>query len=124
MKFTLEEVLKVNGHTPNSVPADIKKNLEDLIARVNKIGYPKPMVCSSGYRDPAYNKKIGGATKSAHCQGRAIDISDKDGKLKEYIMNQKGLLEKLGLRMESAKSAPTWCHLDTMPVKYSRVFLA
>ena len=124
MKFTLEEVLKVNGHTPDSVPESVRNNLIDLIARINLIGYPKPAICTSGYRSPEYNKAIGGAKKSAHCLGRAIDISDKDGEIKKFIMEQDRLLEKLGLRMESPISAPTWVHIDSMPVKHSRVFVA
>jgi hypothetical protein len=29
---------------------------------------------NSGYRTPAYNKQIGGATNSQHCRGEAVDI--------------------------------------------------
>ncbi|MCI4669937.1 MAG: DUF882 domain-containing protein [Bacteroidia bacterium] len=32
----------------------------------------------NGYRHPAYNKKVGGASKSRHILGQAIDISIKD----------------------------------------------
>lgn len=36
---------------------------------------------NSGYRSPAYNRKIGGASKSQHTQGTAADISvKKDGR--------------------------------------------
>lgn len=34
-----------------------------------------PIHINSGYRTPAYNKKVGGALFSQHCQGRAADIS-------------------------------------------------
>lgn len=47
-----------------------------------------PLVITSGYRNPAHNKKIGGAAKSEHCYGDngagfekyegAVDISIKD----------------------------------------------
>lgn len=124
MKFTLEEVLAVNGHTPADTPTAVKNNLIDLLARVNKLGYPLPARCTSGYRDPKYNRKIRGAKKSAHCTGRAIDIADPDKEIKHWILEHEHLLEELGLRMESEQSAPTWCHLDTMPVRHRRVFWA
>lgn len=123
MKFTLEEVLKVNGHTVAGTPDPVKRNLIDLIDRVNKLGYPRPAICTSGYRDPKYNAKIGGAKRSPHCLGKAIDVSDRDGKIKEWIMEHDWLLEELGLRMEAISATPTWAHFDTMPVKNSRVFL-
>ncbi len=34
----------------------------------------KPVHVSSGYRSPAYNKKVGGAPKSQHLLGTAADI--------------------------------------------------
>ena len=36
--------------------------------------YGKPMIVSSWYRTPSFNKKIGGASNSAHLDGRATDI--------------------------------------------------
>lgn len=35
----------------------------------------RPMVINSGYRDPAYNRKVGGAVRSQHKEGKAFDIS-------------------------------------------------
>lgn len=126
MRFTLSEVLAVNGHVIETTPPEICKNLEDLISRVNCLGFQPPMYCSSGYRDPEYNKKIGGATKSAHCQGKAIDIKDPKGLLKQYLLRNTQLLKEYGLRMEEPESTGGlhggWCHLDTMPVKFRRIF--
>lgn len=34
-----------------------------------------PLVVSSGYRSPGYNKKIGGAPESRHLKGKAADIA-------------------------------------------------
>lgn len=36
--------------------------------------FGKPVVINSGYRDEAYNQKIGGARLSMHCAGIAADI--------------------------------------------------
>lgn len=37
--------------------------------------FGKRLTITSGYRDAARNKKVGGATKSAHLRGNAVDIS-------------------------------------------------
>lgn len=130
MKFTLKEVLAVNGHKPENTPKEVCDNLNKLISKVNAIGtkFTKPMLCSSGYRDPAYNKKIGGATKSAHCLGKAMDIRDPKGELKKFLMTNPKLLEEQGLRMEHPDDTggmnAGWCHLDIQPVKYNRIFHA
>jgi len=34
-----------------------------------------PMIVTSGYRTPAYNREVGGAKRSQHLLGRAFDIS-------------------------------------------------
>lgn len=34
----------------------------------------RPLVITSAYRTPAYNRQIGGAPNSQHVQGRALDI--------------------------------------------------
>lgn len=36
--------------------------------------YKKPIHINSAYRTPAYNKSIGGSTRSQHCLGTAADI--------------------------------------------------
>lgn len=33
-----------------------------------------PLIVSSAYRDPEYNREVGGAEKSLHLQGRAYDL--------------------------------------------------
>ncbi|MTI56170.1 YcbK family protein [Geosporobacter ferrireducens] len=49
----------------------------DHIQRLEKFRtwYGRAMTVNSGYRTPAYNKQIGGATNSYHMQGIAADIA-------------------------------------------------
>ncbi|YAF94194.1 MAG: D-Ala-D-Ala carboxypeptidase family metallohydrolase [Nodularia sp. CChRGM 3473] len=41
--------------------------------------YGSPIAVTSGYRPPAVNRRIGGASRSQHIQGLAIDIYPADG---------------------------------------------
>ncbi len=57
---------------PPEVAANVKelaKNLEVIRAAVGK-----PLKINSGYRSPAWNKKVGGVPGSQHQQGKAADI--------------------------------------------------
>ena len=59
-----------NGDGRAHIRREVLAALEVLRAR--KEGSPLNIV--SGYRDPAHNKKVGGASKSQHMQGLAVDI--------------------------------------------------
>mgnify|MGYP002477970324 CR=1 FL=1 len=47
----------------------------------------KPIKVNSGYRSPAVNKRIGGATTSQHSLGEAIDLDLHDRDLFEWIID-------------------------------------
>ena len=71
MKFFTEKELGIEGAN-----AIAKKNMNTLVNKVldplrEKVGAIR---VNSGYRTPAYNKQIGGATNSQHCKGEAVDI--------------------------------------------------
>jgi len=72
--FSLAEFRSKDGaHTPQSVMPNLKElaaNLEVLRAAAGG----KSISVSSGYRSPAHNKAVGGATHSQHKYGRAADI--------------------------------------------------
>ena len=44
------------------------------LAEEIRAAFGKPVIVLSGYRNPAYNKCIGGATHSYHMKGMALDI--------------------------------------------------
>ena len=71
MKYFTEKELGIEGAN-----AIIKKNMNTLVDKVldplrEKVGAIR---VNSGYRTPAHNKQIGGATNSQHCRGEAADI--------------------------------------------------
>lgn len=60
----------------NAPSVDVIANLRrtaELLERVREI-VGKPIIVTSGYRSPAVNRAIGGATYSQHMLGQAADI--------------------------------------------------
>ena len=71
--FNLSEfACKDGSETPAHLIPNIQKLAENLQVLRDFLGCS--IHINSGYRSPAYNKKIGGATFSQHVQGKAADI--------------------------------------------------
>lgn len=70
--FSLKEF---DCHCGCEMPSLVKQNIIDLAYELqilrNEVGALK---VTSGYRCPAYNKKIGGESRSQHILGKAADI--------------------------------------------------
>lgn len=101
---------------PQEYTEEIKNNAIQLLKRVNEflneIGVEEVRV-SSGWRPAAINSKVPNAAKrSAHMMGMAVDLADKDRKLKEKILENIHLLPKYGLWLENPDATPSWVHLD------------
>ena len=72
--------------------------------------YGSPIIITSGYRSPEHNKKIGGAAKSAHIFGMAVDIRIPQD---EFI--QKKLAWALGSAgFRRLEICPKHFHVDVM----------
>lgn len=78
-----------------------------------------PLVIRCGYRCPEHNKAVGGAPKSAHLEGRAVDLADPSGALKQCITSVQ--LEACGLWAEDFAATPTWLHVQVRPAA-QRIF--
>jgi zinc D-Ala-D-Ala carboxypeptidase len=79
--FSLEEFTKSQTGArlgiANTPSAAHLANLKTLCAKVLepvRAHYGKPVHINSGYRGPALNKAVGGASTSQHCAGEAADI--------------------------------------------------
>lgn len=128
MRFTVEELLKV-GSTKwdaNKIDIVIKRNLEDLCRKINALGYNPPMYATSCLRNVESQKRINPkAMGSSHLYGCAVDISDPDGDLAEWLQTSigYGTLGECGLWMEDPKSTKGWVHLQTYaPKSMNRIF--
>ena len=76
---------------------------------------------NSGYRRAIDNKAAGGASKSAHLTCEAVDLDDRDGRLKAFLTEEK--LKEYGLYMEHPDACPSWAHIQLRPTKSgNRVF--
>jgi len=78
------EVPKEAWRWPNFTPQELAskgngsllvdcESLDKLQAARTKAGIP--FIINSAYRDPAYNKRIGGAEHSMHMKGKAFDVA-------------------------------------------------
>lgn len=129
MRFTLFELLNCGNHHWKESEVDIvvKRNLEDLILKVNKLGFVPPRNASSCLRSIKDQMRINPkAMGSSHLYGCAVDIADADNKLKTWLQTEQGkkALVECGLWAEDYKSTPTWVHLQTYsPKSGNRVFL-
>jgi putative chitinase len=79
--FTLEELsasptAKKLGLSNTPTPEHIEnmKVVCDKILEPVRAHFGKPIKINSSYRAPAVNKAVGGATKSQHCNGEAVDF--------------------------------------------------
>jgi uncharacterized protein YcbK (DUF882 family) len=109
--FNLNEFNKHNFTLTETVLRNIQelaKNLQVLRDEVKK-----PIKITSGYRDPSFNKKIGGATQSRHLTGQAADL-----KIEGYTPKQvAAIIEKLiaagKMKQGGLGIYSTWIHYDT-----------
>lgn len=121
--FTLKEL---NPHN-YPVSKEIANNLDVLINKVSLFRgrYGKPMKVTSGLRSQADQLRINPkAPKSKHLIGAAVDIQDKDGAIKSFILNNVTILSEIGLYCEDFNSTPGWVHFQILPPKSGKhVFL-
>ncbi len=73
----------------------------------------RPIRVTSGFRSPACNVKIGGATESQHMKGEAIDFQDPAGNLAEMFYYIKDNLPFDQLIWEKGdNNQPLWIHVS------------
>jgi uncharacterized protein YcbK (DUF882 family) len=108
--FNLSEFNKHNFTITDTIFQNIfelAKNLQVLRDEVKK-----PIKITSGYRDPSFNKKIGGASQSRHITGEAADL-----KIEGYTPKQvAAIIEKLiaagKMKQGGLGIYSTWIHYD------------
>lgn len=131
MKFSLSELLNAGQHKWKESEIDpvTKRNLEDLILKINSLGYNPPMRATSCLRSIKDQQRINPkAMGSSHLYGCAVDIADPTGELAKWLKNNTRKLEVHGLWMENPEYTygknGNWVHLSTlMPKSGRRIFI-
>lgn len=86
--------------------SNLKKTAQELQKYKITIFRNSKVIITSGWRSPAYNKKIGGAAKSLHTMGLALDFVVQ-GMSPQIIQKMLNPVHVGGLEF-----APTWTHID------------
>lgn len=112
---------------PNDYTQQVSDNLDMILPLLNqiRIAWGKPMKVNSGWRPTSVNSKVpGAAPTSKHTQGLAADISDVDGSLWAWVLQNLDLMQKLGIYMEDRRWTPTWVHFGFgPPASGKRIFI-
>lgn len=112
---------ELNPHNYPTTP-EIDANLAILLNRMNQVrgAYDKPMIVTSGLRSQAQQDALiqagkSNAPKSKHLTGQAVDISDRDGQLKTWVLLNIQLMIDIGFWFESFQTTTTWVHFQIVP---------
>ena len=109
--FTVREFACHDGSDTVLVDAALVKYLQ----RIRSWG-GAPIVISSGYRTPTYNKKIGGAANSRHTKGEAADVYVKDRK--KSISEIARFAQAIGVLGIEKNEDSNYVHIDTRARRY------
>ena len=101
-------------HDGTPVPVELYGNVLELAHNLqilrDTIG--KPIRVMSGYRDPVYNAKIGGARKSKHMEAMAADIRVKGISPATLANKVEALIKEGTMKAGGLGRYPTFTHYD------------
>jgi len=108
------DTILMDRHKEYPLTPSMINNLTVLVQKITSLeaAYGARFIISSGYRPGRFNAAVGGAHRSAHTTCQAVDISDKDGKIKDWCLKNIALLNASGLYMEDPLKTKTWVHLQ------------
>ena len=109
MKYFSEKELGIEGAN-----AIVKKNMNTLVNKLldplrEKVGAIR---INSGYRTPAHNKQIGGATNSQHCKGEAVDMFPLEKDIDEVFSIIIRELKYDQVILEKNNAGARWIHIS------------
>lgn len=130
LRFTVDELLNAGSHKwkESEVDAVTLRNIDDLVRKLNALGFAPPRYASSCLRSIKDQQRINPkAMGSAHLYGAAVDISDPSGGLTQWLLSTTAGGQKLvdnGLWMENPDYTKGWVHLQSYaPKSKNRVFI-
>lgn len=101
------------------VPLSLFSNVQELAQNLQVLrdDIGEPVRVNSGYRTPAYNKKIGGAPKSQHTLAKAADITAKSFTPRQLAARIEKLIKAGKMRQGGIGIYPGFVHYDVRGVK-------
>lgn len=117
---TAHDILTSSGRYPDRLDkadAEVRMNARILASKVNmaltELGYTGTATVSSGFRPPEANAAVGGAKKSLHMRGLAVDfVGQEIGLLVRSRADGPEILRKQSIFQEALESTPRWSHWD------------
>lgn len=123
--FSIQELCRSNTAVRlgiNNSPSElIRTNLEALVEHVLdplRAAWGAPIIVTSGYRCPALNRAVGGASSSQHTIGEAADIrtltdSRADNKrLLDLLLRLKLPFDQVINEYPDSQGRPDWIHVS------------
>lgn len=111
---------------------EMRKNADETIYLANLLlswyYHDKPDAektkVTSGYRPSSVNANTPGASaRSKHLTCQAVDLSDPEGELDDWCMENQKTLEQVGLWLEHPSATKGWTHWQIVPPRSGkRVF--
>lgn len=107
--FTLKEMQSHDGADEVKVDPKLMEYLQQI-----RDHFGKPVKINSGYRSPAHNAKVGGASNSYHTKGMAADIVVSGVSAKRVAQ----YAEAIGVKGIGWYESQKFTHIDTRTAKY------
>lgn len=101
-------------HDGSETPCGVLVNLKELAFNLQALRdyFGKPIVINSGYRSPAYNRKVGGAKNSQHLEGKAADIRIEGKKPVQVKAAIEKLISEGKMKNGGIGQYPSFVHYD------------
>jgi hypothetical protein len=124
--FTLGEAVWLPQWQIHAVPNEIiYRNILRMADVMQEIRdyFDRPINVHSWWRPQEYNKLIGGAKRSMHLLGSAVDFSIVGIPCNEVKLDLEKMLVELDIRMEDNGENADWIHVDNSDnFKHGRFF--
>ena len=98
----------------------LRRHADVTIEKVNRLleVFGESRTVNSGWRPRSINASTpGAAPNSKHITCEACDLSDPDGDLDQFCMDNPQVLAEIGLWQEHPASTKGWCHVQIVPYK-------
>ena len=132
--FTIRELSKsatatrkgINNTPTSNIETALKNLIENVLDPLRE-KWGAPIVVSSGYRCPALNRAVGGATNSQHTKGEAADIrtvsdSREDNmKLLRCLINSGIIYDQVISEDVDSAGRPNWIHVSFTKARKNRM---